>query len=281
MSLAPVSQEKVTAMTGTIWDGLCGPSGDLWRLPDQQAQMVREMMSRGRLLVADQASPRDRDLVGAGPNDHLLGLYTAQENNRNAEITVFANEAIAAHYDPMDIVRHEIGHYFELNHSSRVALVETNGDVTTVCADCERRSSPKLSAAPHQPPGMADTCPVCQLHTHMAQATMLLDGLRQRAHMQHQIPKGLGGTILLVRKRLNAASQTLPQVVPLMPNHPGLLRSFAGLLQRTQSAVAGMQTPESVSLAYSLSYRAWDLSYDIAHQYWLTTLYGSASAEAA
>ena len=268
-------------MRGAIWSGLCDPAtGMLWRLPGREAGMLREMLDRGRLVVDDQPSPRARALVGAGPSDHLLGLYTAQPNNSDAMIQVFANEAIAARYDPVDIVRHEAGHLFEYNHYSRVALVETNGDVSTVCADCERRP-PTLgltrNAVPHKPGG-SEKCPVCQTaHPHGAAGHVPRRAAPAGAPSASD-PARAGGTILLVRRHLDLASAALPAATPLLSDRAGELRQFSSLLERSRHAVQSWQTPETVSAAYAVCYRTWDVAYDLYHSYWLHALYGSAAA---
>jgi len=104
----------------------------------------------------------------------------------------------------------------------------------------------------------------------------LMDGLRKRAHLQHQIPLGLGGTIPLAAKKTAEARSNLALIAASLPGRDGEIRQLDAILAQLHDELSKQMTPEDVSRAHALAVRAWDRAYDLNHIYWLQTIYGSA-----
>ena len=243
-------------MKGRVESAIWGPGGISELLPDEEYQMLRDTEIR----IDDQPSNNDLALVAGevGPGDHLLGLFT----HPPSKIQLFASSIIAIGYDPVDVATHELGHRFNYDHSLRPALVSMVGQ------SVGSQEARVLIAS--------DDCPVCLLHSKTADVEKLMDGLRKRAHLQHMIPLGLGGTIPLAGKRTSEARSNLALIASMMPNRMKEIEQLDDMLGELQRRFAETMTPEDVSAAHTLAYRAWDRAYDLNHVYWLNMLHGSA-----
>lgn len=251
-------------MKGAVHHAIWGPEGIAWLLPqpdetDDPEHSEFQMLVDTTIYVCDEPTKHDISLVAedVGDDGKLLGLFT----HPPSVIQLFAANIIEVGYDPVDVITHELGHRFNYDHSLRPANVAMTA---------------KVGGEPRVRSLIADDCPVCLVHRKLADTTMLLDGLRKRAHLQHEIPLGLGGTIPQCYQEVTEARSTLAMVTAMMPGRAGQIRNLDGMLNQLQVALSQWMSPEDVSEAYALAYRACDRAYDLAHAYWLNALYGSA-----
>lgn len=262
---------EVEAMAGQVQAAIWGPRGLAHLLPGEE----KGLLSETEIVVESEPSAEDRALAEAGPKDKLLGLFT----HPPSRIQLFASDITAAGYDPVDVVTHELGHRFSYDHALRPAAVairigELGNLPPRTDGQAPRRSPPAGWATA---PGLfgeeatvvrgSDTCPMCLLHARMAESEKLLDGLRKRAHLQHQIPEGLGGTIPLAQRKLAEAQGALGAVQGMAVDQDEV-RRLSDTLQAAQDQLSGWQTPESISVAHDTVYRGWDLAFDINSHYW-------------
>ena len=275
-----VTPSEVDEMSALVNYDLFGPTGAVWRLPaNQRALMVSGQPGNAHpkvdIWVQDQSSQHDRDLVHAGPTDHLLGLYTAGDERFDGKptIQIFADACVATGTSPGDVAIHEMGHVLEFNHSSRVAIVENGGNAYTVCADCEPRTHTHIGGRWSPDP----ECPLCRLCRDLAVSAFYLDMIRQRAHLQHQIPLGLGGLIVEIRNWVADAAVNLTESAPLVAWMSAELSTCGALLSKLQDQLQGMLSPEQVSAAYATAYKAGDAAVDLAHGYFLREYHGEAA----
>ena len=218
------------------------------------------MLLDTEIEIKDQPSKKEISMVASDVGDHgvLLGLFT----HPPSKIQLFASSILEVGYDPVDVATHELGHRFNYDHSLRPAAVTMVG----------RRAG----HAEARVLVSGDSCPVCLLHARTAEVMGLMDGLRKRSHLQHQIPQGLGGTIPLAAKKVAEARSSLALVANEFPDRQGEVRDLDNLLATMQDELNQWLTPEDVSRIHAQSIRAWDKAYDLNHQYWLQTMYGSA-----
>ena len=254
VAMSNVSRETVNNMAGAVENALYGPGGIAWRLPPDEQQMLIDTS----IQVQDHPNSEDIALVSDEVGDgHLLGLFT----HPPSKIQIFASSALAVGYDPVDIATHELGHRFGYDHSERPAKIAMSGSAYT---------EPRVRNL------VAEDCPVCLIHRKLAEVVMLLDGLKQRAHLQHQIPLGLGGTIPQAAALVVEARANLAIAAASFQGREGQVRALDQQLIQLENALNQWQSPESISQAYALAYQAWDKAYDLNHIYWLQTLHGSA-----
>jgi hypothetical protein len=279
-----VTPSEVDEMSNLVNYDLFGPTGAVWNLPAGQ----RDIMVSGKpgaakpkvaIWVQDSATQLDKDLVHAGPDDHLLGLYTSGDERFDGKPTVqiFADACVATGTSPSDVAIHEMGHVLEFNHSSRVGIVENHGAAYTVCADCEPR------VAAHMGSGVWSRdpdCPLCLLCIDTAVILANCNDVKIRAHLQHQIPLGLGGLIVETRNWVTDAQTQLTEGAALVPWMGPSLAACGGFLNQLSTMLSGMQTPESMSKAYEVAYRARDAAVDITHAYFLAEFHGGDAAGA-
>ena len=251
-----VDRHTVDTMRGRVEAAIWGPGGIAELLPDEEYQMLVDTEIR----VYDQPSKNDLALVASevGKDGHLLGLFT----HPPSKIQLFASSIVAVGYDPVDVATHELGHRFNYDHSVTRAAVSMVGH-----SDGNKEARVLVAT---------DDCPVCLLHSKTADIEKLMDGLRKRSHLQHRIPLGLGGTIPLAHQRTSEARSNLALIAPMMPNRSKEIDQLDTMLAELQQRFSVTMTPEDVSAAHALAYRAWDRAYDLNHVYWLNALYGSA-----
>jgi len=269
-SATAVGQAVTDRMASQVWAARWDQNtgwGNL--LPADQ----RELLMHTPTVVVDQPSPEHLHMIGASPSAHLLGLYTAGPHHEDALVQLFAAEIIALGYLPADVDRHEFGHVAGFNHTSRVATVVDDGVMGTVCNECTPR--PQLPAHVHVP-GSSNNCPVCRMEHHLLLVMGHLDGIRLRAHLQHQIPLGLGGLIVQCRRDLDEARTCCALATPMLPDRQGQMRTMSELIDQLGEELNGYLAPEDVSRAHATAYRAWDAAFDINHVFWLRALHGSA-----
>ena len=264
--MAAASPEQVDHMAGAVHHALYGPTGIAHLLPPGERQLLDDT----EIVVVDQPSPEDKQLAQASPEDRLLGLFT----HPPSRIQLFASDIMAAQYDVVDVAVHEIGHRMNYDHSleeANVAMLERQGQTHHHGARIPGWLEPEAGILPMAQVETrvlnsgGDQCPVCLLHQKTAECEKLLDGLRKRSHLQHRVPDGLGGLIPLLQVRVSEAQGTLALVEGMLPDRKGQTRMLSGQLQELGDSLQGWQTPESVSQAHALAYKAWDSSFDISH----------------
>lgn len=273
-----VTPAEVDEMAALANYDLFGPTGAVWRLPEPQRRIMVDgnpgnARPKVAIYVQHESTQYDRDLVHAGPTDHLLGLYTAGDERFDGKptIQIFADACVATGTSPGDVAIHEMGHVLEFNHSSRVGMVEHSGAAYTVCVDCE----PRAPVTSHAVWSADPECPLCRLCRDLAVATMNLDAIRQRAHLQHQIPLGLGGLIPETRNWVTDAQHQLTEGASLVTWMGSQVSQLGSLLNTLNNDLQGILSPEQVSAAWRLAYTAHDLAVDITHAYFLRELHGS------
>ena len=278
-----VTPSEVDEMSNLVNYDLFGPTGAVWNLPPEQRDlMVAGKPGHARPLVSiwvqDTATQYDRDLVHAGPDDHLLGLYTAGDERFDGKptIQIFADACVATGTSPGDVAIHEMGHVLNFNHTSRVGIVENHGAAYTVCADCEPRTHAHLggSAWSRDP-----DCALCRLCIDTAVILCNCNDIRLRAHLQHQIPRGLGGLIVETRHWVADAQAQLTEGAPLAPWMHASIVACGAQLSKLSGMLQGMQTPESMSKAYEVAYQARDSAVDITHAYFLFEFHGERAVD--
>jgi hypothetical protein len=264
------------AMAGVIEEGLYGPTGMYWRVPAKaQALMdacpldVMAQPSRGDIEALQRAG------TPVGRGDRLLGLYTrvGSPDDPVHHIQVYGGPVGEVDEDPVMVAYHEYGHLIYDDPDHQGVRFETAFGVIISETEMETRLRASGQLGAEHAPGCGG--PTCQLEGELARSMAALDGLRQRAHMQHKIPLGLGGRIPETRDRLEVARSWLSQAGALMPDRQGQVRSIERLISASQEALTGEELgPDDVGRAYAAVYRAWDASYDFAHAYQLRTRYG-------
>lgn len=282
---APPTPAEIDEMAALVnYDLFGAETGAVWRLPAKQRGIMVEgspghAKPKVNIYVEQTSTAYDRELVHAGPGDHLLGLYTSGDERFDGQptIQIFADASRATGTSPSDIAIHEMGHVLEFNHSSRVGVIEHAGAAYTVCADCEPRTTPSAAHVFTRNPD----CALCLLSIDTAVIEKNLDGIRQRAHLQHQIPLGLGGLIVETRSWVADAIKQLSESNPLVPWMGTELAQCAGYLGQLSDAMQGMLTPEQVSAARTIAYQAWDKAFDLGHGYFLHLFHGSDADNAA
>ncbi len=255
------------AMAAVVHEAVYGPTGVYWRLPPEAQERIgywqgSQWVEVTPIDVVDKpqnvhfAALRQEGIQVDVRRERLLGLWTLTKGK--SHIWIFAEDIQAHGANPADVAIHEIGHaafdqpdYYDHDHSAGVTLA--GGDTVTVEAVEVGCGSP-----------------FCKLDTHLSDVTMNLDGLRQRAHLQHRIPDGLGGRIPEARLKLQAASGFLADTATYMPDREGQRRMIQDKIDMVQMSLAGDNlSPDDVSRAYTLSYQAWDASYDYIHSWQL------------
>ena len=263
--MARVDRKTVDDMNGAVYAAIWGPGGIAYLLPRDGPDSEYQMLLDTEIVVQDEPSKKDIALVAneVGDSGVLLGLFT----HPPAKIQLFASSILEVGYDPVDVATHELGHRFNYDHSLRPAAV-------TMVGRREGNAEARVLVS-------GDSCPVCLLHARLAEVMGLMDGLRKRAHLQHQIPQGLGGTIPLAAKKVAEARSSLALVANEFPNRQDEVKSLDALLAQMQNELNQWLTPEDVSRIHEQSIRAWDKAYDLNHQYWLQTMYGNAIEQGA
>jgi hypothetical protein len=254
-------------MAAVVHQAVYGSTGVYWRLPPEAQKRIGYWSGDRWVEVTPidvVAKPESIHLAALQQEgikidlrrEKLLGLWTLSKKGQS-HIWLFADDIQDHGADPGDVAIHEIGHaafdqpdYYGHDHS---AGVTASGDVVAV-------EAAELGCGG----------PFCKLDTHLADVTMNLDGLRQRAHLQHRIPEGLGGRIPEARMKLQVASSFLVETATFMPDREGQRRMIQDRIDAVQIALAGDSlSPDDVSRAYALSYQAWDASYDYGHAWQL------------
>jgi hypothetical protein len=265
---APATKEVTEAMNGSIRYALFDSPTSLIRLlPKDQAAILDDTL----VMTLSEPSKRDRELAQAKPGQHLLGLFT-DGPNMQATIQTFASDILAVGYDPQDVARHEAGHRLDHDHSKRSAAV--------ALFSSSAQAAPGRLEERVVTGDTAISCPVCALPRKMAEVVMNLEGLRLRSHLQHQIPLGLGGLIPLSRRQVDEARSLCGVVESMLPDRDADTQHLQTLLADLQESLlgrngTGWMTPEDVSVAHTLAYRAWDRAYDLAHIWFLRDRHGS------
>jgi hypothetical protein len=272
--VAPVTVTKsmLNEMAGAVQYALFNESdGMYWRMPEEDQEKIGsfgpgQRWQWGTVIDVDP-SPTGAELAAAGARTHpetgnrdlLLGLFTGETDeagnlieNPTPRIQLFAAEIIAAGYDPVDVAKHEIGHRLRYNDEHEVG-------------------SAQGAAAPVTLPPGENPCHFCAADEWLSTSERALFGLRERAHMQHRIPLGLGGRIGEVRARLDRAQAALDRAdaaEPWLAGRQGELRQLRTLILAGQQTLEGEQlSPQDISEAHAYVNRAWDASYDLGHAY--------------
>jgi hypothetical protein len=263
------------------WALFSSPTSLMRLLPRDQAAILDDTL----VVTRSKPSARDRQLVGADDDQHLLGLFT-DGPNEVPTIQAFASEILAVRYDPATVGIHEAGHRLDFDHSKRPAVVALFGHPSQAAAQAS--TGPSRLHIVERAQTSDSSCPVCALYRKCAHVTMMLDGIQIRAHLQHQIPRGLGGMIPLCRTEVDEARAQTAVVQTLLDGRSGEIRALQRGLDELQRALLGRDgtgwlSPEDVSMAHAQAYKCADKAFDLAHIFFLRQQYGSeeASQEAA
>lgn len=270
---AQASAADCVAMAGAVEYALFNEtSGWWWRLDKAEQERIGAWGPDGRwrwatvIDVVPSPTAADRASVGVAPDggghrDHLLGLFTGdvdangdliEDPDHPPLIQLFATEIAAASYDPVDVAIHEIGHRLRYNDEHDNPPQEVVGAV--ILADGE------------------NPCPVCAVDDWLSMSERALFALRERSHMQHRIPEGLGGRIPEVRAKLDRAHQSLDraELLPEVSGRMGEVRQLRGLIDQALDALDGDHLgPQDISVAHTYAFRAWDANVDLGHAYQL------------
>jgi hypothetical protein len=165
-----------------------------------------------------------------------------------------------------EIALHEVGHLID---------PEGNPDYAAELAVAPIEEDPADVVATLQ--GVDAHCHFCEASNGLAICTMDMDGTRQRAHLRHQVPRGLGGLIPATRKRLLVVLHELDEAEPLLPGRSGQFDMVREMIGDCQVALSGNALgPDDISQAHKLLYRAWDANFDLVWAYYMLVLYGQA-----
>jgi hypothetical protein len=259
----------VQRMEGAVHTAVYGPSGYYWRLPPEDQRKLgyfddADVWHEVCPIDVVEYPPRSdvealaQEGVHLSPNDRLLGLFTARGDGSDPHISVYALPILEVHADPGEVALHEIGHLVDpVGHPDFPAY--------------------EAVALPEPEPGqIGRDCPFCNVDEELSVVAMALDALRQRAHLMHKVPPGLGGRVPESRRRLVRARHELDRAAKLMPERAGQARTVADAIERTQASLEGQLGPDALSRAWQLAYAAHDLNTDFAHAYYLKALYGPA-----
>jgi hypothetical protein len=267
-----VTTAMLNEMAGAVQYALFNESdGMYWRMPVEDQEKIGSYGPGGHwhwgTVIDVDPSPTAAELAAVGATKHpetgkrdlLLGLFTGDADDAGnlveeppPRIQLFAAEILAAGYDPVDVAKHEIGHRLRYNDEHEPGLAQG-------------------AAAPVTLPAGENPCHFCAADEWLSTSERALFGLRERAHMQHRIPLGLGGRIGEVRARLDRAQAALDRAdaaEPWMAGRQGELRQLRALIQAGQEVLEGEQlSPQDISTAHGYIHRAWDADYDLGHAY--------------
>ena len=276
-----IAVDKVTlsSMAGAVNAALFNEStGAYWRMDPADAEKIGFHDQGGRwhwatLIDVDPApTGQELALVGVtlnpetGRRDRLLGLFTGdtdahgnllEDPSDPPRIQLFAAEILAAGYDPVDVAMHEIGHRLRYNDEHVPAPPSTFVANRTLT----------LSENP---------CDFCALDDWLSTSERALYSLRERSHMQHQIPMGLGGRIPEVRERLERAAAALDRAErhAEISGRQGEIRALRGLIESGRAALEGDELgPQDMSRAHAIVARAWDANVDLGQAYYVALLH--------
>jgi len=203
-------------------------------------------------VIQDAPTPEQYAAAKAGPGTVMFALYS----NPPAKIVLFEKIIRLNHYPVQDTVAHEIQHRLGYDHSM--------DEFTFGCGVNVGDLMQPASAA-----GASDNCPPCRIHEVLASAERLAWGLASYSRGKPGVPRGLGGTVPLIRARLLQARALLPRLEPLLPDRTGQIRSLRGLVGRAFVAYAGTVDAASAARAYREVHRAWQASYELAWAYFV------------
>lgn len=270
----PATKQQTDDMRGFLQHWLWAPGGFAAELAPKDRRLLHETI----LAVSDAPTQRMLVSVGAtGPDSHLLGLF----NTPAPEIRIFANEILVTGYQPEDVFEHELGHRLKFDHDLRPARMPYIANAQTGRVHCagphDVAGHTMGAAALDLPASMAqrhiNPCPVCNMHSDLADALALITGLREDAYLAaqpHELPLGLGGTIPLMRSRIACAQLDLMVAAQdALVGRTGEIHNASHLYNQAQRALAGILDPEAVTLAYPPIRIAWRATYTINHGYFV------------
>lgn len=243
-----------------------GPASFTRMLPPVNAHLL----ATTHLIIENASTNHFRTLAGTPPDSLLLGLYTTPP----AEIRVFIDGCRATGHDPIDVFRHELGHRFGFDHTTHpvtTAYYVVNG-VTRCTSFHPEDIVPTGWSDTHERAIDTADCPFCQLFTLTSSVAMHLTFLRERAWLAAQptqLPIGLGGTIPLLRTKLDTAHATLLLCATQWPDRQGDIRRVDDWLHATQEALDGWITTEEITPAQQAAWRAAEAAYSLDHRYYV------------
>jgi hypothetical protein len=263
-----VTDREVQQVMAVAQEAMFGRLGFFWRFPLQDQERFWGRNARGDfteercpILVDPWPAP---DHVGAlreegyaATRENLEGLTTGVVRPDGylelPEIRLFAGPIILHGADPGRVLLHEAGHVTEpLLHPD---------------------FAPDQQVAPDEPEPRevhGEDCPFCNVDEEVAVVVMAMDSTAQRAHLQHRVPKGLGGRIPESQRRLARALQELDRAENVWPGQPGQVRQVREAIRDTYAALAqGELGPDDLDEVFRRAYRAHDLMVDYAHAYYL------------
>lgn len=192
-------------------------------------------------------------LARAEPGAVMFALYT----NPPAKIVFFQEPIMANHYPVRLVVEHELNHRLGFDHS-----------LDEFAIGCGMNTGDGMYQPSTYGTGASDSCPVCRQHELLAVAERLAFGIARYSTDQSAIPKGVGGTVPLVRQRLLQARAVIPSLDAMLPDRKGQVRSLLGAVGRAAIAyTTDRMTPDQARQAYPAVGAAWRASYELAVAY--------------
>ncbi len=251
----PTTQARADAVAAELSAYLYEPGGFASRL----SKNCRALLKDTRIAVPLQPTAAQLGSVGAGKDEHLMGIFSTPP----ALINVFANEADVMGIDPRDILKEELGHRFHFDHDLRPARIPV---IATARGDLLCRGPHDMGGRPmgaagldvlEQPPiHDVQYCPVCHGVRDMAHATFLLEYARETTWLAAQpdeIPLGIGGTIPVMRRDIACAQFDLTRAndAGMLGHQQGELRAACRLLDSAQCSLQGILTRDQMSAAFA------------------------------
>ena len=115
--------------------------------------------------------------------------------------------------------------------------------------------------APH---GGYDGCPVCEIHRHVAEGYLLLEGLAETCRREGRIPEGIGGTIPLAQSHFRQAEEQAVTVGAADASLRLRVVELQGRLRDLADRMDGDLTSEQVPALAEGARAAWQESYGLA-----------------
>ncbi len=281
MISAPATREQTDRIAAELHDYLWKPGGFASLL----SPACRALLKETQIIVPAAPTVAQLGSVGAGRDEHLLGLMTTPPKR----IFVFANETAALGVDPRDVVKEEIGHAMHFDHDLRPARVPILGSAQgIVCHGLHGMGGTPQGAAALEvldapPTHDARYCPVCHAVQAMAHALFLLEYARETTWLAAQpgeVPLAIGGTVPVMRRAIATAQFDLTEANhrDMLEKQQGELRAACRLLDKAQTSLVGILDRDQISAAYEpVKQAAWAVAV-LTHSHFVHAKYDSDPA---
>jgi hypothetical protein len=213
----------------------------------------RQMAKDTRWRVADHPSPEELAMVNAQPGDIVLGMYVKDAGEMANTVSLYSENILSQGLPAWAVVEHEMTHVLGYDHTIH------DHNIAHACGISRGQVLP----------GPADNCPVCKVYAEIAQATGLLEDLRDAIGQGHNFPPGLAGTIPQARFHLLTAQHTLEAVRGMLPDRGGEVANVRQCLMHILFVVADQVPPEKVAAAAQLTRSCRMDAHRLAQSYWM------------